>query len=68
LSIGKRRELWLDGNELYSAFRDFADGLDGETTDDLIRIECANEDQYIFLNKHAFDYVMMPTHKFDAAR
>jgi transcriptional regulator with XRE-family HTH domain len=66
LSTGKYREVWLDGSELYAAFWDFAEDLDGEMTNDLIRVECRNEDQYIFLNKHAFDYVMMPTHKFEA--
>jgi transcriptional regulator with XRE-family HTH domain len=68
LSTGKRREVWLYDSELYSAFWDFAEDLDGEMTTDLIRIEYENQDQYIFLNKHAFDYVMMPTHKFEAGQ
>jgi transcriptional regulator with XRE-family HTH domain len=66
LSTGKCRKVWLYESELYSAFTDFAEDLDGEMTGDLIRIEYENQDQYIFLNKHAFDYVMMPTHKFEA--
>jgi transcriptional regulator with XRE-family HTH domain len=68
LSTGKRREVWLYDSELCSAFWDFAEDLDGEMTTDLIRIEYENQDQYIFLNKHAFDYVMMPTHKFEAGQ
>ena len=66
LSTGKQREVYLNDDELYSAFWEFAEDLDGEMAGDLIRVEYENEDQYIFLNKQAFDYVMMPTHKFEA--
>jgi transcriptional regulator with XRE-family HTH domain len=68
LSTGKCREVYLNEGELYSAFWAFADDLDGEIAGDLIRIEYENEDQYIFLNRNAFDYIMMPTHKFEAGQ
>lgn len=67
LSTGRRRSLYLDDREMYSAFWPFTDELDGEMTE-LIRIEYVNEAQYAFLNKRAFDYVMMPTHKFEAGQ
>ncbi|SHI27201.1 Helix-turn-helix [Pollutimonas bauzanensis] len=68
-SNGCRRSVGLvDVDELFEAFQPLLEDVDDEMGEDLIRLPVERWHRIAFINKHALDYVMLPTHRFDRGR
>jgi transcriptional regulator with XRE-family HTH domain len=70
LSTGQRRRAYVDRPEsLFDAFYELID-YNGSTSssEDMIRIEAVGSHRIIFINKHALDYVSIPTHQLNEGR
>jgi hypothetical protein len=69
LSTGQRRRMYVDRPEsLFDAFYELID-YDGSTSSEgMIRVEAEGAHRMIFINKHAIDYVSLPTHKLNEGR
>jgi len=65
MSTGQlRRENFVDGKDLYNALSGIEVGPD--ELDDMICLPAEGYHRTIFINKHALDYLSVPTHKFNA--
>jgi transcriptional regulator with XRE-family HTH domain len=69
LSTGLRRRMYVDRPEsLFDAFYELID-YDGSTSsEEMIRVEAEGAHRMIFINKHALDYVCIPTHRLNEGR
>lgn len=68
LSCGKRRSVYVNEPEnLYNAFYELIE-FDGGDPDGMIVLPAEGWHRTIFINKNALDYVMLPTHQFEAGR
>jgi transcriptional regulator with XRE-family HTH domain len=69
LSAGQRRSVYVDNPEdLFNAFCDLIDFEESDATDDRIRLEAEGRHRVVFINKHAMDYVIIPTHRYNEGR
>ena len=69
LSTGKRRSLYVDDPEdLFDAFLDLTDFPEGESPEEMIRLEVEGRHRIIFINKNGLDYVAIPTHLYNEGR
>jgi len=69
LSTGQRRRMYVDLPEsLFDAFCELIDDNGNTSSEDMIRIEAIGADRIIFINKHALDYVSIPTHRLNEGR
>lgn len=69
LSNGWRRSIGLvDADELFEAFEPLLEDADDELGENLIYLPIAGWRRTAFINKHALDYVMLPTHRLDQGR
>lgn len=63
LSTGHRRSEDVSAEDLFNAFYEFTD-FDGGVSEDMIHLSIAGWHRIVFINRNAFDYVMLPTHRF----
>jgi transcriptional regulator with XRE-family HTH domain len=69
LSTGQRRSVYVDNPEdIFNAFCDLIDFEEDKPADDMIRVEAEGRHRVIFINKHAMDYVIIPTHRYNKGR
>lgn len=69
LSTGPRRSMYVDRSEsLFDSFYELIDYDGGTSSEDMIRVEAEGAHRMIFINKHALDYVCMPTHRLKEGR
>jgi transcriptional regulator with XRE-family HTH domain len=66
LSTGARRQVTMhDGSDLYDAFSQLVDSDDVSEIDDRIRIQIEGDDHVAYVSKNAFDYIALPSHRFE---
>jgi transcriptional regulator with XRE-family HTH domain len=69
LSTGQRRRMYVDLPEsLIDAFYELIDYNGSTSSEDMIRLEAEGAHRIIFINKHALDYVSIPTHQLNEGR
>jgi hypothetical protein len=69
LSTGQRRRIYIDLSEsLFDAFYELIDYNESNSSEGMIRIEAEGAHRMIFINKHALDYVSIPTHRLNEGR
>jgi transcriptional regulator with XRE-family HTH domain len=69
LSTGQRRTLYVDRPEsLFDAFYELIDYNGSTSNEDMIRVEAVGRHRIVFINKHALDYVSIPTHRLNEGR
>jgi transcriptional regulator with XRE-family HTH domain len=69
LSTGQRRTLYVDRPEsLFDAFCELIDCNGSTSNEDMIRVEAEGRHRIVFINKHALDYVSIPTHRLNEGR
>lgn len=67
LSTGQRRSENVEAEDLFRAFYELTD-FDGEVDESMVHLSISHWHRVAFINKNAFDYIMLPTHRFIEGR